>query len=63
VQGFFDRVTVDTGPTRWLTSEFGAGLAITIGITAWVFWRARAAVAVPSSDVPTRTSAPVEALA
>ena len=28
VQAFFDRVTVDTGPTRWLTSEFGAGLAL-----------------------------------
>jgi membrane protease YdiL (CAAX protease family) len=42
VQAFFDRVTVDTGPTRWLTGEFGAALAITIGITAWIFWRARA---------------------
>ena len=41
VQGFFDRVTVDEGPTPWLTSEFGAALAITIGITAWLFWRAR----------------------
>ena len=41
VQAFFDRVTVDTGPTRWLTSEFGAALAITITITAVVFWRAR----------------------
>ena len=43
VQAFFDRVTVDTGPTLWLTTEFGAGLAITIGITAWLFWRARGA--------------------
>lgn len=41
VQGFFDRVTVDTGPTKWLTGEFGAMLAVTIGVTAWVFWRAR----------------------
>ena len=63
VQGFFDRVTVDTGPTRWLTSEFGAGLAITIGITAWLFWRARDAVVVRPLDAPIRTSAPVEALA
>ena len=44
VQGFFDRVTVDTGPTRWLTSEFGAALAVTIGATAWLFWRARGTV-------------------
>lgn len=44
VQGFFDRVTVDTGPTRWLTGEFGAALALTIGVTAWMFWRARDAL-------------------
>jgi membrane protease YdiL (CAAX protease family) len=50
VQGFFDRVTVDTGPTRWLTSEFGAALAITAGVTAWVFWRARGTL--PSGEEP-----------
>lgn len=44
VQGFFDRVTVDTGPTKWLTGEFGAALAVTIGITGLLFWRARSAV-------------------
>jgi membrane protease YdiL (CAAX protease family) len=41
VQGFFDRVTVDTGPTRWFVSEFGAALVVTLGITGWLFWRAR----------------------
>ena len=41
VQAFFDRVTVDTGPTRWLTTEFGAALAVTVAATAWIFWRAR----------------------
>ncbi len=51
VQGFFDRVTVDTGPTRWLTGEFGAALAITVGITAWLFWRARDAVATPGGSI------------
>ena len=40
VQGFFDRVTVDTGVTRWLTGEFAAALAVTTGATAWLFWRA-----------------------
>ena len=49
VQAFFDRVTVDTGHTRWFTTEFGAGLAVTIGITAWFFWRARGAL--PSRGV------------
>jgi membrane protease YdiL (CAAX protease family) len=52
VQAFFDVVTVDTGPTKWLTSEFGAALAITIGITAWLFWRQRSSLAVIPSEAP-----------
>ena len=51
VQGFFDRVTVDTGPTRWLTGEFGAALALAIVGTAWLFWRARTSVVVPIEAV------------
>jgi CAAX protease family protein len=47
VQGFFDRVTVNTGPTRWLTSEFGAALALAVVATGWLFWRARSAVDLP----------------
>lgn len=42
VQGFFDRVTVDTGRTRWFTGEFGAAFAAVLAVTAWVFWRAAA---------------------
>lgn len=45
VQGFFDRVTVGTGPTKWLTGEFGAALALAVVATAWFFWRARDSVA------------------
>src|SRR5678815_2364859 len=48
VQAFFDRVTVDTGPTAWFTSEFGAALAVTLSVTAYVFWRARDAL--PAAD-------------
>ena len=51
VQAFFDRVTVNTGPTPWLTSEFGAALAVTLGITGWIFWRARGAIAVPDESL------------
>lgn len=51
VQGFFDRVTVNTGPTHWLTGEFGAALAITIGITGWIFWRARGAISSTNGSV------------
>jgi hypothetical protein len=55
VQGFFDRVTVDTGPTPWLTSEFGAALAITIGVTAWLFWRSRGELTASGGSVTART--------
>jgi len=49
IQGFFDRVTVDTGPTRWLTGEFGAALAVTATVTAWIFWRARGSLPAPEA--------------
>ena len=39
IQGFFDRVTVDTGVTKYLLSEFGAVLALAAAITGWLFWR------------------------
>ena len=47
VQAFFDRVTVDTGPTLWLTTEFGAALALAVVLTALVFWRARLVAEAP----------------
>jgi len=56
IQSFFDRVTVDTGPTRWLTGEFGAALAVALVVTSLIFWRARDAVetreTITSSSVP-----------
>jgi uncharacterized protein len=39
IQGFFDRVTVDTGVTKYLLSEFGAVLAVAAAITGWLIWR------------------------
>lgn len=41
IQGFFDTVTVDTGITKYLVSEFGAALAVTAVVTACIFWRLR----------------------
>ncbi len=41
IQGFFDRVTVDTGITEYLLGEFGAVLALTTVIAGFVFWRLR----------------------
>jgi len=57
VQAFFDRVTVNTGPTRWITSEFGAGLALAFVALAWIFWRARGSIALPNDSVPGRSAA------
>jgi membrane protease YdiL (CAAX protease family) len=41
IQGFFDRVTVDTGKTLWYTTEFGAALAVVAVFVAYFFWRRR----------------------
>lgn len=58
IQAFLDRVTVDTGATRWLTTEFGAALAITVSATAWIVWRYQGAVdARASADVATPVAA------
>ena len=60
VQAFFDRVTVDTGPTRYLTGEFGAGLALAFVALAWVFWRQRASITLPN-DADRSAPVPVSA--
>lgn len=39
VQGIFDPLTAGTGRAKYMTSEFGLGLAIAIVITAWVTLR------------------------
>ena len=39
IQTFFDRVTVPSGSTPYLTGEFGIGLALTAGITGYLIWR------------------------
>ena len=41
VQGFFDRITVDNGITRWLAGEFGGVFAATLLLTAGLFVLAR----------------------
>jgi membrane protease YdiL (CAAX protease family) len=56
VQGFFDRVTVNTGPTQWLTSEFGAALALALALTAWLFWRRRRELALPNDTIDARVA-------
>lgn len=38
IQGFFDRLTTDTGPAEWWIGEFGAGLALAAVVVALVAW-------------------------
>lgn len=42
VQGIFDPLTADAGVSRYVTTEFGAGLAIVIVVTGYLFWKRRA---------------------
>ena len=39
VQGIFDAGTKAGPVSPYVTGEFGAGLAVTIGIVGWVLWR------------------------
>jgi membrane protease YdiL (CAAX protease family) len=41
VQTVFDSLTVDRGITKYITTEFGAGLAIAYTVVAWVCWKKR----------------------
>lgn len=44
IQAVYDRVTINTGITPYVTGEFGAALAIMGLVVAYVFWRKRSAV-------------------
>jgi hypothetical protein len=39
VQGIFDAGTKAGPASAYVTGEFGAGLAVMIGIVGWVMWR------------------------
>jgi uncharacterized protein len=41
IQRVFDGSTINTGPTKWLTTEFGIGLVILAVILGSYFWRRR----------------------
>lgn len=41
IQNFFDRVTIDTGYTPYITTEFGVGLALVTLLLALYFYRRR----------------------
>ncbi len=52
IQGYFDRVTVDSGITKYLTGEFGAALAVTAVVTGYIFWRRRGRLEANRSPSP-----------
>jgi membrane protease YdiL (CAAX protease family) len=41
IQSVFDRLMVDRGVTQYITTEFGAGLAMAYGLMAFYLWRRR----------------------
>ncbi|PYQ62096.1 MAG: CPBP family intramembrane metalloprotease domain-containing protein [Acidobacteria bacterium] len=41
IQQIFDPLTQDRGITRYVTTEFGVGLALAYTVAAWYFWRRR----------------------
>jgi membrane protease YdiL (CAAX protease family) len=55
IQGYFDRVTGDTGATAWLIGEFGLALALTGALTGYLVWRSTMRAA--DAGVPSPASA------
>lgn len=44
IQAIFDRITTDTGYTKYFSGEFGIMLAIVSALIAYLFWRKRSAL-------------------
>lgn len=52
VQQVFDPLTVDRGITKYVTTEFGVGLAIAYTVAAWICWRKRGELPVAAEAAP-----------
>ena len=64
VQGVFTPLTRDTGPTKYVIDEFGAGLAFMALVVAYVFWRKRSELeSVGDGISPVRSAEPELAVA
>jgi CAAX protease family protein len=57
VQGVFDQFMRDTGHTRWITTEFGAGMILTIGALALYFWSRRGELQIANPHFATPATA------
>ena len=63
IQEILDPLTMDTGRTKYVTTEFGVGLAIAYSILALYFWRRRDEVQEQKLTTGTRTVEPEPAQA
>jgi membrane protease YdiL (CAAX protease family) len=54
IQGVFDGSTIDTGPTKWLTTEFGIGLTVLTVVIGAYFWRRRSELPADLAPLPPR---------
>jgi membrane protease YdiL (CAAX protease family) len=62
IQSIFDPLTKDRGITKYLTTEFGVGLALVYTFVAWYFWRRRAELPQPKeAAAPAAVPAPGQA--
>lgn len=52
IQQIFDPLTRDRGITRYVTTEFGVGLALAYSLLAWYFWRRRGELALAAPAGP-----------
>lgn len=57
VQAVFDGMTAPAGKALYLTTEFGAGLAITCAVTAYVLWKRPPDLLKESGDLPLQQTA------
>jgi membrane protease YdiL (CAAX protease family) len=54
IQVIFDGSTIDTGATKWITTEFGIGLTILSAIMGMYFWRRRRELPAEPAMLPQR---------
>jgi membrane protease YdiL (CAAX protease family) len=61
VPGLFDHLILNTGPTLWFTTEFGAGLAIVSSMFALYFWARRHELQQPVAQTRQPANSPTSA--
>ncbi len=52
IQDVFGQITVDRGPTPYIVSEFGVGLAVAYSVAAFLLWKRRSELPKASGPAP-----------